>query len=148
MAHLLKLRISTGVTDHSEHIVKDITYHLNLGSLVEFVVLIAHSRGGQVLIVFFLLLPGNYFVQFTNLLLHVLLGGRDRTEFCVDVLVNATQFIKNLGIEYSLPDRLGLNSVLTFRMGTLVLATWEIPVVRSRLVIVVDSRSLVGLWID
>ena len=87
-------------------------------------------------------------MQLTNLLLHVLLGGRDRTEFCVDVLVNVTQFIKNLGIEYSLPGRLGLNSVLTFRMGTLVLATREIPVVWSGLVIVVDSRSLVGLWID
>lgn len=87
-------------------------------------------------------------MQLANLLLHVLLGGRDRAEFCVDVLVNVTQFIKNLGIEYSLPDRLGLNSVLTFRMSTLVLTTREISVVWSGLVIVVDSRSLVGLWID
>ena len=87
-------------------------------------------------------------MQLANLLLHVLLRGRDRTEFCVDVLVNVTQFIKNLGIEYSLPCRLGLNSVLIFRMGTLVLATREISVVRRGLVIVVDSRSLVGLWID
>ena len=111
----MKLGVFARITNHCQHIVENISNHLDLGSLMKIVVLIAHSRRSQALIVFFLLLARNNFVQLTDLVLHVLLGRRDGAEFSVNILIHRVQFTVNFRIKYSLTLGLGLDFVLILR---------------------------------
>ena len=114
---------------------------------MEIVVLIAHSRGSHVLIVFFLLLARYYFVKLTHLYLHILLICGDRAEFVVDVLVDRVQIIKSLWVKNSLASWLRLYLVLIVLIGILVLSVREIPVIWSWLVIIINLGSLISIWV-
>ena len=114
---------------------------------MEIVVLIAHSRGSHVLIVFFLLLARYYFVKLTHLYLHILLICGNRAEFVVNVLIDRVQIIKNLWVKNSLASWLRLYLVLIVLIGILVLSVREIPVIWSRLVIIINLGSLFSIWV-
>ncbi len=144
-AHFLELWVLAGVTDHGKHVVKYVSNHFNLGSLVKIVVLIPHSRCSQCLVVFFLLLSGYDFVQVTHLCLHIMLVGRDGAEFLIYVLVYLVQFVKYFWIKNSLTYGLRLNSLLTIWVQILVLPIREIPIIRSRLVIVIHLTTFFSI---
>lgn len=86
-------------------------------------------------------------MKLTNLVLHILLRCRNRTEFCVYILIYLAQLIQNFRIKYSLPDWLRLYFILIFHLKILSLSVWKISIVWCWLVIVTDARPLIKLLI-